>query len=490
MDKWLSNPTALKIISLAIGILLWAVVHFDSDRSPNTVASLTETKEIDGIQVKAIGMDEKNYALRLLEPSVVHLTVRGSRSDLISATPNDFQVTVDLSKATEGRMVVPVTVSLPRGLERVDVKPSSVTVVLERILTKEFEVSVKAVGNPGQGYKTGQAIVKPNNRVHVTLPKDQMDEVSFVGGSISVDGIEETVNEKKMKIIVLDKDGNEMSDALVNPSVVEVEIPITKPFKKLPLQFGFIGKLPDGLAISSFKPSVDTVTVYGPQDVLDKYDFYDGLQIDLSKMTQSGTISLDIKPEAGLSTVDPTTVTIDYTIVPESLKVLSKLKITLIGLSDGLKAKVAVPANGTVDATVKGAPLILADIGVKDVQLVADLSGLGPGSHVVPLDIHLPRFVNSGTDVPLSITVEITDGTATTTPTAPTSAGPTSKGAGASGNGSTNNGTSANNESTPADGAGTGSGNGTDPGTGTDNNTTNPNSNNAPQEQPVTATKT
>ena len=97
-----------------------------------------------------------------------------------------------------------------------------------------------------------------------------MDEVASVGGTISVDGEEETVNEKKMKVVVLDKNGNEMSDAVVNPSVVEVEIPITKPFKKLPLQVGFIGKLPDGLAMASFKQSVDTVTVYGPQDVLDE----------------------------------------------------------------------------------------------------------------------------------------------------------------------------------------------------------------------------
>ena len=67
MDKWLSHPTALKIISLVIGILMWAVVHFDSERSPNTVATLTETKEIDAVQVKAVGMDEKNYALRSVD---------------------------------------------------------------------------------------------------------------------------------------------------------------------------------------------------------------------------------------------------------------------------------------------------------------------------------------------------------------------------------------------------------------------------------------
>ena len=50
-------------------------------------------------------------------------------------------------------------------------------------------------------------------------------------------------------------------------------------------------------------------------------------------------MELDIKPEESLAEVDPVKVSIDYTIVPESLKVLSQLKVTMIGLSDGLKAK-------------------------------------------------------------------------------------------------------------------------------------------------------
>ena len=74
----------------------------------------------------------------------------------------------------------------------------------------------------------------------------------------------------------------------------------------------------------------------------------------------------------------------------------------------------SLPADGTIDVTVRGAPLILGEVNAKDVQLIADLSGLGPGSHVVPIDVHLPRFINSDTAVPLSVTVEITDSTAVT----------------------------------------------------------------------------
>lgn len=416
MDKWLSHPTSLKIISIAIGLVLWAVVHFDSESPPNTVASLTDTQDIAAVKINVTGLDERKYTLRMLEPTTVKLRVTGSKSDLLSASPDDYKVTVDVSGIGEGRSTLPVKVELPRGIDYIRVEPHAVTVELEQMLTKEYEVSIKTEGLPGNGYKIGTPIVKPNNRVHVTLPEDGMDQVSFVGARISVEGETETVTEKKVKLVVLDKSGKEMVDAIVNPSVVEVEIPITKPFKKLPLQIGFTGKLPEGLAIASFEPNVEQVTIYGPQDVLDKYDFYDGINIDLSKLEQSGTIELDIKPAAGIAAVNPETVSVSYRIVAAESKLLSQLPVTNIGLSEGLKAKITAPVSGTIDLPIKGAANILAGISTKDVQLIADLSGLGPGTHVVQLDVHLPRFVNYATDVPLRVSVEIADSTATAAP--------------------------------------------------------------------------
>ncbi|MBW7455789.1 hypothetical protein K0U00_17315, partial [Paenibacillus sepulcri] len=371
MDKWLSHPTALKIISLALGILLWAVVHFDSERSPNSVASLTEVKDYEAVQVKAVGLDENNYSLRLVEPTAVQLTVRAPRSSLLQTTPDDFQVTVDVSEAKEGSQVLPISISKPKGMEIVSKQPSTVTVVLERLITKEFEFQVQTEGTPANGYKLGQPIVKPNNRVHVTLPEGIMEDVGFVGGKVSVEDEESTISEKKVKVVVLDKEGQEMPEAIATPSVVEVEIPITMPFKRVPLQIGLTGKLPDGLAMDTFVPSVDQVSIYGPQDELDKYDFYDGINVDLSKLSQSGTIELNIPPKEGIVSVDPSKVTIKYTLVPISVKTLTQLKVTFISLSDGLKAKITIPETGTVDLPVRGATSVLAGVGASDVQLIA-----------------------------------------------------------------------------------------------------------------------
>jgi len=472
MDKWLSHPTALKIISLALGILLWAVVHFDSERSPNTVASLTETRIIDAVKVETVGLDERNFALRIMEPQSVKLKVRGTRGDLFSASPEDYKMVVDVTGMEEGRHELPITVSrLPRNIELVSVTPHTVSVVLESMLTKEFEVKIKTEGAPAKGYKVGEPIVKPENRVHVTLPEDRMNEVGFVGAVVNIKDEEKTVTTKKVKVVVLDKNGNEMTEASVNPSVVEVEVPITMPFKQVPLQIGFIGKLPAGLAVSSFKPSVEQVTIYGPQEALNKIDFYDGINVDLSKLTQSGTIDLNIPVVGNIGAVDPGKVTVEVEIVKSETMVLSQIPIKIIGLSDPLKAKLLLPSLGKMDLNIAGASSVLADVGAKDVQLIADLSGLGSGNHSVKLEVHLPRFVSLYSDNP-TVTVEISDGREVSVPPddIPTDADPEGTGE-SEGNGQT----PPIGGDNPQAGGGSGNSNGNGNGNGSGNGSADPN---------------
>ncbi|MDB4865945.1 MAG: hypothetical protein JWR03_278, partial [Cohnella sp.] len=63
MDKWLNHPTAIKLMALAIGIIMWAVVHFDPANSPSNVAALMETRTIENVKVEPFGLDERNFTL-------------------------------------------------------------------------------------------------------------------------------------------------------------------------------------------------------------------------------------------------------------------------------------------------------------------------------------------------------------------------------------------------------------------------------------------
>lgn len=393
MDKWLNNANVSKVIALVLAIILWAIVHLDDNAAPPQVASLTEVKVIDNVKIQAVGLDTSRFILHKMTPEVVRIQVKGKNSAFASAMPEDYRVKMDVTGLDEGTHTVNLTAELPNGLQLVSMSPTSVQVELEEMQTKEMDVNITTTGSPAKGYTAGQPIISPTNRVHVTLPASQMKDVQSVSATINIDGVESSVKQKRLKLTVYDKSGHEMKDAILTPPVVEVEIPITKPFKSVPLQINFVGKLPDGLAISSFKQSTNQVAIYGPQNVLDGIDFYDSIQIDLSTLTETTTLSLPLPIHGKVEKIEPSSVNFEITIVPAVQRKLDKVPITLNGLNDQLKATIQEPANKVMSVTLEGAPDLVNSLTTKDVQLIANLSDLPPGVHQVALQVNSPNFI-------------------------------------------------------------------------------------------------
>ncbi|QTH43506.1 hypothetical protein J4772_03405 [Cohnella sp. LGH] len=416
MDKWLNHPTIAKFVALALGILMWAVVHYDPDNSaPNNVASLYDTKVIEGVTVQPFGLDERNFVLIGMEPLKVNLTVRGTKSDLKVAQTKDYRIRVDLRTVGEGQHTLTLEENLPKGITSVSISPSTVVVSIEALQTKEFEVAIQTKGNPAKGYKVGTPILKPGNRVHVTLPKSQLAEAESVGATIEIDGEKETIKNKSVKLVVYDKQGKPMEGATIDPAVLEVEVPITNPFKTVPLQFKMVGRVQSGLGVASFKPDVEQVTVYGPQDALDKIEFIE-VEVPLGDVRNSGKVSVPLKVTPPLIEISPATIDIQIEVLLSTTRKLEGLPIELIGLGEGLLAKIVDPETGKADITIQGAPQTLDRLRPGDVDVIVDLSGRGPGVYTLPLVVSLERFMEQvgGTS---SIVVEIVDEAAQETTT-------------------------------------------------------------------------
>ncbi|MFC4102066.1 CdaR family protein [Paenibacillus xanthanilyticus] len=404
MDKWLSHPTAIKIISLVIGVLLFAVVHFDSERSPSTVAELTASEEYD-INVEFTGLGE-NYALRGMDPATVRVKLRGTRLDLMEAS-RETKAVIDLTGIEAGVHDMPVTITKPGTVELTSFTPSHVSVQIEPLVTKSFTVDLKTDGTPAQGYKTGVPVLTPGE-VSVTLPEDRMDEVGFVGIVVSIQDADENINEKKSAIVVLNKAGEEITEAVIEPETVEVQIPVSLPSKSVPISFDYTGSAPDGLAVAAVQAEVERITIYGPQEQLDKISTYPSINVDLSKQAETGELAVTIPVAEGIAAVEPTKVNVSVTYATTETKIIQQVPVTISGLGSGLKAQLS--GANTVDVTVRGAPNVLASLGAANVELVADLTGLGVGNHAVMLRAELPRFVSlAGSSG--QVTVAITDGT-------------------------------------------------------------------------------
>ncbi|MGO4108617.1 CdaR family protein [Paenibacillus sp. YAF4_2] len=464
MDKWLSHPTILKILSVAIALLLWAMVHFDPESTPATVTSSMDTKVIEAASVIPTDLDETKYALVNVEPTVVRLVVEGRKASLLTLKDEDYVVHADLSNVTAGEHVVPLTYDLPKGISLVESSPRSITVDIVEIETKTFDLGVVTEGTPANGYIAGTPSVKSGTIVNITLPKDEMALVGAVRTTVDIEGAEKSVVNKKAPVIVYDTEGEAMEHAIVRPSAVEVEVPVTPPLKTMPLQLGFTGSLPDGLSVGSVKADIDKVAVYGDQKLLDSMETYTGgVTIDLSKIKESGTVKAKVTAVGDVKMVEPSEINVEVTVVASQTLTLDRT-VRLNDLPEGLTASFKDPDDGHVSITVRGAPNMLAALQNDDVKLSADLSDARVGTATVPLLVKLPRFIDLAEEKP-TITLSITDKNATSDSN--------SGGAGdvPVGGQPADSNSSGNATDPPPDkntNAGTGTGNGTGSGTGTD----------------------
>lgn len=403
MDRWLNHPTIAKLVALALALLMWAVVHYNPETTPNTVASTAKQKTLT-LNVQPYGMDESNFVLTELNPSSVTIRVSAPNAALFAKTEN-YKLQVDLRPLGAGTHKVDIDEILPRGVDLIEMEPSTVQVTLVALKTKEYEIEVVTEGNPAKGFQAGTPIVKPSNKVHVTLPDDVMDKVAGVKAAISVEGEQETIKNKGVKLAAYDENGNVIENAKLEPAVVEVEVPITSPFKTVPVQFRLMGHMPQGLSIASFKPDVEQATVYGPQDALDKLEFLHA-EISLDSLSSSGKYTIPLKIDAPLTEVSPVQIEVTVEVVLSETRTLEGLPIVFNGLGEGLDVKIVDPASGVADIVVQGAPSILGSLEPGDVDVYVDLSGRGPGTHSLQLNVNLERFMEQvgGTN---SITVEI-----------------------------------------------------------------------------------
>ena len=72
-----------------------------------------------------------------------------------------------------------------------------VTVNVEKLGTKSFNVNIVPEGEPSSGYTAGTPVVEPSAPAKVTLPEGQLDAVASVQGSVSVKDAKEDVIQKK-----------------------------------------------------------------------------------------------------------------------------------------------------------------------------------------------------------------------------------------------------------------------------------------------------
>ncbi|EST51586.1 membrane protein [Brevibacillus panacihumi W25] len=414
MDKWLNSHWFARAVALLLAVMMWMVVNLESE--PTSTTDGNQPVFIDGVNLH-VKYDTDQYQVVKQQRTVQVALQSNNPFYRHNFFPSDsWEVYVDATGLGKGTHKVPVQYKGFPEEVKVGIIPNIVEITLEEKKTVEREVNVEMLGQVAPGYSAGEPIVKPF-RALVRVPESQVDTVAAVKASVDLEGATSPIK-TTVPLKVVDKSGNVIQGADVVPLTVEVNIPVTSPFVKVPLKINLTNEMPNGYSLASVDSTVDEVTVYGPKEVVDalKATTYPGPNIDLSNLTSDRVLELKIPIMDNIVKVEPEYLKVSLKVVPSATKRLEKIPIRISGLSENMTAKV-LSTDGeeisTVDFDAIGAAEVLDTFRQEDLQIVADVSNMPAGVYEVALNyiFNQSDYIKPAANAPKKVTVEITNKT-------------------------------------------------------------------------------
>jgi len=169
MRTWVFHNLGLKLLSLFLAALLWAVV-------------LGEQKVEVTVNVP-LNLDLPQNLFLVNDPTdTLEVRVRGPKTLVTSVTPREIAVGELPVKLVEGENIILIReelVRVPRGTQVVEVSPRRVRVILERAVEREVEISPRVEGSPPDGYVVRRVTSNPP-RVRMVGPTSELTRITRV----------------------------------------------------------------------------------------------------------------------------------------------------------------------------------------------------------------------------------------------------------------------------------------------------------------------
>lgn len=405
MDKWFSNPTVLKVVALILAIMLWLVVNLDDSPTNDTVRNQKYT--INDVEVSARYDMDQFAIVQMTDQVTVELTGPSTMLNPITIPPDSYQVYVDATDLDPGSYRLPVEYEGFPANVFVTIKPAFIDITLERKEQSQKTVGVQLIGETAEGYAAGTPVVNPL-KVHVVAPESTMKQIAQIVATVNMENVTETVN-KTVPVQAIDAQGN-VVEAEINPSVVDVTVPVSSPYTSLPLRIETEGRPAEGYSILSVEPGVNQITVYGPLDVINGMDFYPGPGVDTSGLSGDRVFEVRIPQLDGVDQTDPEFVEVLVRVAETTEITLEDVPITINGINNGQRVEFVDPEEGRVTLTFRGAAQNVNGLQPADIEAYIDVSNLAAGEREVPLQLNLPPYIETGGDEPETITIRVLDG--------------------------------------------------------------------------------
>lgn len=382
-DKILFNKKYSKLTALILALFMFGTVNATSLSSYRT--QMTSSKSKVNVAVTA------NYNSDLFElsglPATANITFIGDATGVTAASNADGHIVADLEGLTEGAHEVKLK---GEGFgDNVDIKidPSNVTVTLKKKTTQQFELSYDVVNQDKMDpiYSIGTPEFE-YNKINVRASKDTLSSIAFVKALIDVSN-QSSDFEQDAKIVAYDQSGQVVKADIV-PDTVHVKVPVSSPSKTVSIEVQITGEVPNDKAIASVGMDQESVTIYGPQNVLSSIEKV-VVSLDASTITKDSTVLRPITLPTGVSSSSISQVTMSVKLGAKTSKTLDGVKINYQNNTNNYKAS-QKDNKTTTSVVVYGTQENIDKISAEAIYVYVDMKDAKPGTQDFPLLVDQP----------------------------------------------------------------------------------------------------
>ncbi|HSK92527.1 MAG TPA: CdaR family protein [Candidatus Angelobacter sp.] len=343
-------------------------------------------------------------------PGAVDVTYRAPNDVTGTLTGDSFRATVDLSDYDMERspepQVLPVqVVSLVEGVEVVHREPATVTVEIDRLVTRVVPVTVD-YGQVPESLEIGE-------------PVTSVDEVEVRGASTLVDRVDRAVGrvlidesgirvERTVTLEPVDIDGQPVANVAVDPETITVEIDVqaVETNRTIAVRPQITGTPSPGFALASLSVEPSTVTIRGLPDVLTEIEEILTASVDIGGLSADEEFEIDLIIPDGARLLEPEEARGTVTVLIEP-SVSSRTFVVGV-VCDGAGDNACLPGLEQISVTVSGPGSAFAQLSAANLTPILDVSGLDPGSYQITPSIGgLPAGVSLEAISPGSVPVTL-----------------------------------------------------------------------------------
>lgn len=429
--NFLNNNTLLKIVSIIIAFSAWLVMVENVDRE-----SYASFKEVN-IDMSNVEDSISTLGLNSIRPDVevASVNVSGIMYAVGNLNKDDIKIVPDISKVTgAGVYELPLVATVKDGIEDVQitsVSPSRITVRFDTLHSKVLDINSNLNGIKGEiGYLIQDELVNPA-QVTITGPEAEVSRVSSCEIRTTIDKKLSETYSKKDALVLLDKNGNEITSENISMDVTEatVTIPVLK-IREIPVELQFMN-VPKNFPTDDleFTLSSNAVSVAGIQASIDKYSSILLDHIDFKKLGLGSSYAFPVNLPTGFWNVENVQ-SVQVSLNDDDLarKKINLENINVVNVPLGYSARVL--AQQLTDVELIGEADVLQNISADDIIAEVDMnqnSEIELGQVIMPVKIYVPNgslvwakgsyqvvvFISEGSDeeeIPSEEETEVSEG--------------------------------------------------------------------------------